>query len=79
MRLTTTFNRKLWKIDSFEMISYDKESKELFIHCLDQTVLRFHSVTEDIIFHFIIDTDKEDFIKRILIPSYLVNKDKEVI
>jgi len=79
MRLTTKFNRKLWKIDSFEMISYDKESKELLIHCLDHTVLRFSSVPEDIIFRFIIDTDKEDFIKQILIPSYLVKKDKEVI
>ena len=79
MRLTTKFNRKLWKLDSFEKVSYDKESKDLFIHRLDHTILRFYSVPEDVIFRFIIDTDKEDFIERELIPNYFAKRDKEVM
>lgn len=74
MLLTTKFNRQLWKIDSFETVSYDKESKNLFIHCLDQTVIQFYSVPEDVLFQFIIDTNKENFIQRILIPNYLMER-----
>lgn len=78
MLLTTTFNRQLWKLDSFETVSYDKESKDLFIHYLDQTVLQFYSVPENVLFQFIIDTDKESFIQQILIPNYLIERNEKL-
>ncbi len=68
MLRTTTFDRKLWQLTTFESISYDKEKQILFIHFLDNTTLEFHAVSEDIIFEFILEKNKDFFIERKLKP-----------
>ncbi|WP_035724635.1 KTSC domain-containing protein [Gracilibacillus boraciitolerans] len=68
MLRTTTFDRKLWQLTTFESISYDKEKKILFIHFLDNTTLEFNEVSEALIFQFILDKNKDFFIKNTLRP-----------
>ncbi|WP_163581265.1 KTSC domain-containing protein [Gracilibacillus saliphilus] len=68
MLRTTTFDRNLWQLTTFESISYDKENQVLFIHFLDDTTLQFCSVTEELVFQFILAKNKENFIEKELKP-----------
>ncbi|MGP4041772.1 KTSC domain-containing protein [Gracilibacillus sp. D59] len=68
MLRTTTFDRKLWQLTTFESISYDKENQVLFIHFLDDTTLQFSSVSEELVFQFILEKNKEYFIEQKLKP-----------
>ncbi|SER73192.1 KTSC domain-containing protein [Gracilibacillus ureilyticus] len=74
MLRTTTFNRNLWQLNSFESISYDKENLLLYIHCFDGITLQFHSITEDILFALILEKQKEKFIDERLKPNHLCEK-----
>ncbi|WP_058307305.1 KTSC domain-containing protein [Gracilibacillus massiliensis] len=68
MLRTTTFDRKLWQLTTFESISYDKENQLLFIHFLDDTTLQFNAVPENLVFQFILEKNKDYFIERQLKP-----------
>ncbi|SHN10139.1 KTSC domain-containing protein [Gracilibacillus kekensis] len=68
MLRTTTFDRKLWQLTTFESISYDKEKQLLFIHFLDDTTLQFNAVPENLVFQFILEKNKDYFIERKLKP-----------
>jgi len=65
---TTTFDRQLWQLSTFDTISYQKNSQVLRIHCFDGLTLQFHSITEELIFQFILDKNKEQFVKCKLKP-----------
>ncbi|WP_040513060.1 KTSC domain-containing protein [Gracilibacillus halophilus] len=70
MLRTTKFDRQLWQLQSFETISYDKDEQLLLIHFLDETTLRFHPVSEDIVFQLILDQNKDSFIECRLKSNY---------
>ncbi|MGN8645589.1 KTSC domain-containing protein [Gracilibacillus sp. HCP3S3_G5_1] len=74
MLRTTTFDRNLWELTTFESISYDKENQVLFIHFLDDTTLQFNSVSEELVFQFILEKNKEYFIERELKPLLMSTK-----
>jgi hypothetical protein len=67
-----TFNKELWKLSSFESISYDKQKEILWIHTYE-TDIQFHSIDEQLLFNFLIAIDKEGFIENKLKPTYLVS------
>ncbi|MDX8045888.1 KTSC domain-containing protein [Gracilibacillus sp. S3-1-1] len=68
MLRTTTFDRNLWELSSFESISYDKENQILFIHFLDDTTLQIRSVPEKLVFQLILEKNKEYFLEHELKP-----------
>ncbi|UOQ47354.1 KTSC domain-containing protein [Gracilibacillus caseinilyticus] len=68
MLRTTTFDRNLWQLTTFESISYDKEEQILIIHFLDETTLKFDSIPENLVFEFILTTNKDYFIETKLKP-----------
>ncbi|PWU68395.1 hypothetical protein DLJ74_08075 [Gracilibacillus dipsosauri] len=70
MMKTTTFNRQLWELNSFDSISYDKEKKLLCIYFFNGITLEFHSISEEIIFQFILETNKEGFIEERLKTTF---------
>ncbi|KAB8127298.1 KTSC domain-containing protein [Gracilibacillus oryzae] len=72
MLRTTTFNRDLWQLNSFDSIGYDKEKLLLDIYFFDGNTLQFHSITEDILFALILDKQKEKFIEEKLKPTHLI-------
>lgn len=74
MLRTTTFDRNLWELTTFESISYDKENQVLFIHFLDDTTLQFNSVSEELVFQFILEKNKEYFIEKELKPLLMSTK-----
>ncbi|WP_240468654.1 KTSC domain-containing protein [Gracilibacillus sp. YIM 98692] len=68
---TVTFNRKLWELNSFESISYDKNKKLLFVHFFNDKTIKFHNISENIIFQFLVEQDKDSFIEKILMQHYV--------
>ncbi|KGX93636.1 hypothetical protein N781_10955 [Pontibacillus halophilus JSM 076056 = DSM 19796] len=66
----TTFSRKLWKLESFEQIGYDRLTETLIIFFLDGRVQEFLHVKENVVFQFVIALNKEQFLLKQLIPHY---------
>ncbi|MRH43039.1 KTSC domain-containing protein [Aquibacillus halophilus] len=64
------FDRNLWNITSFERVGYDKKDSILTIFFLDGFQIEFAEVDELIVFEFIISTNKEDYIKNVLLSNY---------
>ncbi|MFD1018847.1 KTSC domain-containing protein [Thalassobacillus hwangdonensis] len=65
-----TFDSVLWGNESFEQIGYDKTGKQLHIYFVNGLIGQFEEVEEMTVFHFLITTEKEAFIKKVLMPNY---------
>lgn len=64
------FDRHLWSLFSFENVSYDKNNNMFIIYLIDGNQIEFAEVEEEIVFQFVISSDKEQFIKSVLLPNY---------
>ncbi|MBB6454361.1 putative lipase involved disintegration of autophagic bodies [Salirhabdus euzebyi] len=58
----TSFNQKLWNIDLFDEIGYDKATKKLYIFCNDGKVIEFFNIEQKDVFGLIISIDKDNLI-----------------
>lgn len=73
---TTTFDRHLWQLSSFDTISYHKDNQILKIYYFDGSTLEFHSIKEELLFQFILDTNKEMFVKTHLLPYLALSNEQ---
>ncbi|GAB2554729.1 KTSC domain-containing protein [Gracilibacillus alcaliphilus] len=63
--LTTTFDRTLWENIPFDAISYDKDYQLLDIHFVNGKTIRYHSISEAVVFQLIISLEKERMIEQL--------------
>ncbi|MDC3415606.1 KTSC domain-containing protein [Aquibacillus salsiterrae] len=67
---STTFDRKLWNLSSFEKVSYNKCNQIFTVYFHNGSQIDFSEVTEETVFQFVISIDKENYLQSHLLVNF---------